>query len=67
MAGANTDSLGIPSETLNSVDMTEFDNSLITLTKITNEPLFDQAMETIMLEIFSKDVMVNSTESFAQV
>lgn len=41
MAGANTDSLGIPNETLNSVDMTEFDNSLITLTKITNEPLFD--------------------------
>ena len=41
MAGANTDSLGIPNETLNSVDMTEFDNSLITLTKITNEPMFD--------------------------
>ena len=34
MAGTNTDSLGIPHETLNSVDVTGFGNNLITLTKI---------------------------------
>lgn len=64
MVGVNIDFLGILNEILNFVDMIEFDNSLIIFIKIINELLFDQVMEIIMLEIFSKDVMVNSIESF---
>lgn len=41
MAGPNTDPVGIPHETLHSVDMTKFSNNLIMLPKITNKPLFD--------------------------